>query len=144
VVYSPLGFRRGRYSALGGLTRPSALRRRADRRRHQDTYRAEDALDAIDVTYIPLPATVDPPPEHDVVSDRDFRYGQPEAAFATAPHRIASTADYPRNDCTPSEYFVVAEGAEARCHGQWWWTEASIWTERMVSALGDGVRVGKW
>jgi len=26
----------------------------------------------------------------------------------------------------------------------WWWAEASIWTERMVSALANGVRGGKW
>jgi RNA-directed DNA polymerase len=25
-----------------------------------------------------------------------------------------------------------------------WWMEASIWTERMVSALGNGVKGGKW
>jgi RNA-directed DNA polymerase len=28
--------------------------------------------------------------------------------------------------------------------GVWWWTEASIWTDRMVSALGNGVKGGKW
>ena len=26
----------------------------------------------------------------------------------------------------------------------WWWAEASIWTDRMVSALGNGVKGGKW
>ncbi|MBV9566118.1 MAG: group II intron reverse transcriptase/maturase [Bradyrhizobium sp.] len=26
----------------------------------------------------------------------------------------------------------------------WWWAEASIWTERMVSALDNGVKGGKW
>ena len=26
----------------------------------------------------------------------------------------------------------------------WWWAEASIWTERMLSALGNGVKGGKW
>jgi RNA-directed DNA polymerase len=36
------------------------------------------------------------------------------------------------------------QGAEARRRGQWWWTEASIWTERMVSALGNSVKGGKW
>ena len=25
-----------------------------------------------------------------------------------------------------------------------WWAEASIWTDRMVSALGNGVKGGKW
>ena len=36
------------------------------------------------------------------------------------------------------------QGAEARRRGQWWWTEASIWTDRMVSALGNSVKGGKW
>jgi RNA-directed DNA polymerase len=27
---------------------------------------------------------------------------------------------------------------------EWWWVEASIWTERMVSALGNGVKGNKW
>ena len=26
----------------------------------------------------------------------------------------------------------------------WWWAEASVWTERMVSALDNGVKGGKW
>ena len=40
---------------------------------------------------------------------------------------------------------TATQGAEARRRGhQWWWTEASIWTERMVSALGNGVKGGKW
>jgi RNA-directed DNA polymerase len=34
-----------------------------------------------------------------------------------------------------------ATGGERR---ELWWAEASIWTERMVSALGNGVRGGKW
>src|SRR5436190_181990 len=38
----------------------------------------------------------------------------------------------------------ATQGAEARRRGQWWWTEASIWTERMVSALGNIVKGGKW
>jgi RNA-directed DNA polymerase len=33
------------------------------------------------------------------------------------------------------------QGTEAR---RWWWVEASIWTERMVSALVNGVTGGKW
>src|SRR6266481_778493 len=38
----------------------------------------------------------------------------------------------------------TTQGAKARRRGQWWWTEASIWTERMVSALGNGVKGGRW
>src|SRR5512145_3260285 len=32
-------------------------------------------------------------------------------------------------------------GAEAR---DWSWVEAKVWTERMVSALENGVKGGKW
>src|SRR5258707_6557847 len=35
------------------------------------------------------------------------------------------------------------QGTEAR-RREWWWAEASIWTERMVSALVNGVIGGKW
>jgi RNA-directed DNA polymerase len=35
------------------------------------------------------------------------------------------------------------EAAGGERHGLWW-AEASIWTERMVSALGNGVKGGKW
>lgn len=34
-----------------------------------------------------------------------------------------------------------ATGGEPR---EMWWAEASIWTDRMVSALGNGVKGGKW
>ena len=42
-----------------------------------------------------------------VVSDRPFRYGEPEAAFAAAAHRVATTVHFPRNSCTPIECGVV-------------------------------------
>ncbi len=35
------------------------------------------------------------------------------------------------------------QGTEAR-NREWWWVEASVWTERMVSALENGVAGGKW
>ena len=88
-----------------------------------DRYRAEDALDLIEVRYRPLPAVVDPlaaaapdaPVLHpgakgNVVGERSFRYGDPESAFAAAAHRIRVAVRYPRNSCTPIEtYGVVAE-----------------------------------
>jgi 2-furoyl-CoA dehydrogenase large subunit len=88
-----------------------------------DRYLAEDALDLIDVRYEPLRAVVDPlealradaPVLHadlrsNLASDRSFRYGNPEAAFAAAPHRVGITVAYPRNACTPIEtYGVLAE-----------------------------------
>src|SRR3984885_481334 len=88
-----------------------------------DRYRAEDAVDLIDARYEVRPAVVDPraalrpeaPVLHDgfggnVASDRSFRYGDPESAFASAPHRISIDVSYPRNSCTPIEtYGVVAD-----------------------------------
>jgi len=88
-----------------------------------DRYRAEDALDLIEVRYRQLPAVVDPlaamepaaPILHpgansNVVGERIFRYGDPESALAAAAHRIRVHVRYPRNSCTPIEtYGVVAE-----------------------------------
>ncbi len=88
-----------------------------------DRYVAEDALDLIDVSYDTLPVVMQPlaalqpgsPILHpglkgNIASERRFRYGDPETAFATAPHRVSVTAEYPRNACTPIEtYGVLAE-----------------------------------
>ena len=88
-----------------------------------DRYLAEDALELIEVDYQPLPANVDPLAAldaksaliHDalksnVASDRSFRFGDPERAFAEAKCKIAVDIHYPRNSCTPIEtYGVVAE-----------------------------------
>lgn len=81
---------------------------------------AEDAIERIAVDYRPLPAIVDPraacaaeaPVLHpavggNIVHERRFRYGDPEAAFAAAPHRVAVTVDYPRSTGSPIECFVV-------------------------------------
>ena len=35
----------------------------------------------------------------------------------------------------------ATQGAESR---DWWWVEATVWTERMVSALENGVKGGRW
>ncbi|MCW5692583.1 MAG: molybdopterin-dependent oxidoreductase [Pseudolabrys sp.] len=86
-------------------------------------YLAEDAIDLIEVDYEPLPAIVDPVAALDpaavvlhqslksnLASERTFRYGEPERAFAEAAHRIAVTIRYPRNSCTPMEtYGLVAD-----------------------------------
>jgi len=81
---------------------------------------AEDALDLVKVDYTPLAPVVeidtalrdDAPVLHagvgsNVVSDRSFRYGDPETAFAQAEHRVSLTVRYPRNSCTPIECGVV-------------------------------------
>ena len=45
-----------------------------------------------------------------LVNERSFTYGDPDGAFAAAPHRVAVEVNYPRNTCTPMEtYGVVAE-----------------------------------
>ena len=94
----------------------------------ESRYLAEDALDLIEPRYDPLPAVIDPvaamaadaPVLHpgfaalglpnNVASDRSFSYGDPDAAFAAAAHRVAVDIRYPRNACTPIEtYGVVAE-----------------------------------
>ena len=89
----------------------------------EDRYLAEDALDLIQVEYEPLTAVTvieraiasDCVVLHEavgsnVVSDRSFRYGDPETAFSQATHRVSLTADYPRNSCTPIECFgCIAE-----------------------------------
>lgn len=45
-------------------------------------------------------------------------------------------------DTVPAVPETATQGTDGR--REWWWTEASIWTERMVSALVNGVKGGKW
>ncbi len=85
-----------------------------------DRYLAEDAIDAIGVDYKVLPVVIgieralDPasPVLHaavgsNVVSDRAFRYGDPDAAFANGARQVGITINYPRNSCTPIECGVA-------------------------------------
>ena len=88
-----------------------------------DRATAEDALDRVEVAYAPLPAvtdaeaalTADAPVLHDALGgnlahERRFAYGDPDAAFARAPHRIGVTIRYPRNSGMPIETSgVIAE-----------------------------------
>ena len=82
----------------------------------RDRHTAEDALERIAVRYRPLLPVVDaekaaepdapllhPEVGSNVVSDRAFRYGDPEAAFAAAAHRVSVTTRYPRNAASPLE-----------------------------------------
>lgn len=39
---------------------------------------------------------------------------------------------------------MATQGAEAGSDREWSWAEASVWTERMVSALVNGVKGGRW
>jgi len=90
-------------------------------------YIAEDAIDLIEVDYAPLKPVIDPveaaqegaPLVHsavgtNLVSVRDFAYGDPETAFAEADHHVELTVNYPRNSHTPIEgYVVLAEYDQA-------------------------------
>ncbi|MDB5919587.1 MAG: carbon monoxide dehydrogenase [Massilia sp.] len=89
----------------------------------ENRYIAEDALDLVKVSYRQLAAVVDPeaalepdaPVLHpavgsNLVNDRYFQYGEPDAAFAAAGRTVSIKVVYPRNSCTPIECFaVVAE-----------------------------------
>jgi 2-furoyl-CoA dehydrogenase large subunit len=91
-----------------------------------DRYRAEDALEAIEVEYEPLPVVLDPevatrpgaPALHATHADnigwrRSFRYGDPEGDFARADLVVAETLRYPRYHSVPLEtYGVIAQYSE--------------------------------
>ena len=85
-----------------------------------DRYLAEDAVDAVQVSYKPLPSVIDPeeaaseaaPLVHEeagtnLVSVRDFTYGDPDSAFAEADHTFKLTTRFPRHSYMPMENFVV-------------------------------------
>lgn len=87
----------------------------------EDRYIAEDALDLVQVEYEPLPVVVEIEQAlseastvlheavgSNVVSDRAFRYGDPESAFnAPGVRTVGTTVHYPRNTCAPMECGVV-------------------------------------
>ena len=86
----------------------------------RDRYIAEDALAEIDIVYESMPPVIDQekailedaPIVHEavgsnVVSTRDFSYGDPEGAFDDADKIVKMKVRYPRNSQTPLEGFVV-------------------------------------
>ena len=86
----------------------------------RDRYIAEDALSDIAVDYETLQPIIDQeeaikdgaPQVHEavgsnVVSTREFTYGDPDGAFADADKVVSLTTRYPRNSQTPLEGFVV-------------------------------------
>ena len=86
----------------------------------QTRYIAEDAAELVAIDYEPLETVVDPlfackssaPLLHpeaktNEISAREFRYGDPAAAFARAERRVAMTVAFPRLSFTPIECYVV-------------------------------------
>ena len=49
-----------------------------------------------------------------------------------------------RQGRAPAVPVLATQGAETGNDRDWSWVEASVWTERMVSALVDGVKGGRW
>ena len=47
----------------------------------------------------------------------------------------------PETQTAPVVPARATQGAEAR---DWSWVEASVWTDRMLSALENGVKGGRW
>jgi 2-furoyl-CoA dehydrogenase large subunit len=73
----------------------------------KDRYVAEDALELVEVDYEPLEPVLDPA-QGEVVSEREFSYGDPDRAFARAELVVEGTFAFPR--WTPVEcYGVVAD-----------------------------------
>jgi 2-furoyl-CoA dehydrogenase large subunit len=91
-----------------------------------DRYLAEDAAELIDVDYDELPAVTrteaalaaDAPRLHadtesNIATDRTFRFGPVDEAFAEADHVVSGDYSFPRYSSTPMEcYSVVANWAE--------------------------------
>ena len=75
----------------------------------RDRYVAEDAAELIEVDYEPLEAVL-APERGEVVSDRSFRYGDPDEAFGRAELVVSERFTFPRWTCCPVEcYGVVAD-----------------------------------
>src|SRR5437016_11000742 len=49
-----------------------------------------------------------------------------------------------RQGRAPAVPVLATQGAETGNDRNWSWVEASVWTERMVSALENGVKGGRW
>jgi len=91
-----------------------------------DRYQAEDALEAIDVVYEPLPPVVDVEAAmaddaaqlheamgSNIATRRHHVYGDPDAAFAAAKHRVSLDYKFPRYASTPIETSGVVAHHEA-------------------------------
>ena len=86
----------------------------------KDRYLAEDALDQIVVDYKVLTPVIDATEAakegavlvheaagSNLLSDRNFIYGDPDKAFAEADETVSLALEYPRNSLTPIEGFVA-------------------------------------
>ena len=109
----------------------------------QDRYLAEDAAELVEVDYEPLDAIVDPQAAAEaghVVSDRSFRYGDPEAAFAAADAVVRGRFPFGRWIATPVECFgVVADWDHAADSLEVWANFQGPFTLHTVAAGALGL-----
>src|SRR5205085_1697565 len=82
----------------------------------RDRYVAEDALELIDVEYEPLEAVVDPE-RGQVVHERSFSYGDPDAAFVAADLVVSERFFFPRWTEDRLEHLAGSSASTARSTG---------------------------
>ena len=109
----------------------------------RDRYLAEDAAELVDVDYEPLDAVVDPQAAAEaghVVSDRSFRYGDPEVAFAAAELVVRGRFPFGRWIAAPVECFgVVADWDHAADSLEVWANFQGPFTLHTVAAGALGL-----
>ena len=109
----------------------------------RDRYLAEDAAESVDVDYQPLEPVLDPPTAAEaglVVSDRSFRYGDPEAALAGAHTVVSGRFPFGRWSATPVECFgVIADWNHAEDSLTVWANFQGPFTLHTVAAAALGL-----
>ena len=109
----------------------------------RDRYVAEDALELIEVDYEPLDPLLDAA-QGEVVSERTFSYGDPDAAFARADLVVEEAFTFPRWTCAPVEcYGVVADWDEAAGSLTAWANFQGPFTLHSVAAAALGLSGSK-
>ena len=109
----------------------------------RDRYIAEDAAELIEVEYEPLEPVLDAA-RGEVVSDRSFSYGDPDAAFAAADVVIEGRYPFPRWTACPIEcYGVVADWNEATGALTAWANFQGPFTLHSVAAGALGLKGSK-
>ncbi len=109
----------------------------------RDRYVAEDALELIDVEYEALEPVLDPEAGQ-IVHERVFSYGDPDAAFAAADLVVSERFSFPRWTSCPLEcYGVVADWNEASGVLTAWSNFQGPFTLHSVAASALGLKGSK-
>jgi 2-furoyl-CoA dehydrogenase large subunit len=109
----------------------------------RDRYIAEDAAELIDVEYEPLDPVLDPE-AGEVVHERSFSYGDPDAAFAAADLVVSGRFSFPRWTSCPLEcYGVVADWNDASGVLTAWSNFQGPFTLHSVAAASLGLKGSK-